>query len=228
MRSLCHLLCFVPICVRTLLVPTDFSSHRFNDGPRLSEASPAANAPAEAEASLSCKHRGQDTTSVTGATPADRYPLYVSGQKAKPLSGCGGWIHHCDGALPDGLQAGQAARTHNAPTRWLCFRRNRGSVFQSTAAPDAWALSPCSPVFWYFVFGTCRAFPTGFAILPRRSALFCAPPPVRRQCDHHSSLACERGSCSVLPARLHRSSYASLQRCPHRGLTSGRIFHLLQ
>ena len=64
------------------------------DGPRLSEASPAANAPAEAETPLSCKHRGQDTTSVTGATPADRYPLYVSGQKAKPLSGCGGWIHH--------------------------------------------------------------------------------------------------------------------------------------
>ena len=53
---------------------------RFNDGPRLSEASPAANASAEAETPLSCKHRGQDTTSVTGATPADRYPLYVSGR----------------------------------------------------------------------------------------------------------------------------------------------------
>ena len=69
------------------------------DGPRLSEASPAANAPAEAETPLSCKHRGQDTTSVTGATPADRYPLYVSGQKAKPLSGCGGWIRHHGGGL---------------------------------------------------------------------------------------------------------------------------------
>ena len=60
------------------------------DGPRLSGVSPATNAPAEAETPLSCKHRGQDTTSVTGATPADRYPLYVSGQKAKPLAGCGG------------------------------------------------------------------------------------------------------------------------------------------
>ena len=50
------------------------------DGPRLSEASPAANAPAEAETPLSRKHRGQDTTIVTGATPADLYPLYVSGR----------------------------------------------------------------------------------------------------------------------------------------------------